>query len=40
MIATGAEYRRPPCKNLLRFEGTGYIMVRLLWKHSYVAEKR
>jgi thioredoxin reductase (NADPH) len=23
MIATGAEYRRPPCKNLLRFEGTG-----------------
>ncbi len=23
MIATGAEYRRPPCKNLLRFEGAG-----------------
>jgi len=23
VIATGAEYRRPPCKNLLRFEGAG-----------------
>lgn len=23
MIATGAEYRKPPCKNLLRFEGAG-----------------
>jgi len=23
MIATGAAYRRPPCKNLLRFEGAG-----------------
>ena len=23
MIATGAEYRRPPCKNLSRFEGAG-----------------
>jgi thioredoxin reductase (NADPH) len=23
VIATGAEYRRPPCKNLLRFEGVG-----------------
>ena len=23
MIATGAEYRRPPCKNLARFEGAG-----------------
>jgi thioredoxin reductase len=22
-IATGAEYRRPPCKNLSRFEGAG-----------------
>ena len=23
VISTGAEYRRPPCKNLLRFEGAG-----------------
>jgi thioredoxin reductase (NADPH) len=23
VIATGAEYRRPPCKNLSRFEGAG-----------------
>jgi thioredoxin reductase (NADPH) len=23
VVATGAEYRRPPCKNLLRFEGAG-----------------
>ena len=23
MIATGAEYRRPPCKNLSHFEGAG-----------------
>jgi thioredoxin reductase (NADPH) len=23
VIATGAEYRRPPCKNLSRYEGTG-----------------
>lgn len=23
IIATGAEYRRPPCENLLRFEGAG-----------------
>ena len=23
VIATGAEYRRPPCKELLRFEGLG-----------------
>jgi thioredoxin reductase (NADPH) len=23
VIATGAEYRRPPCKDLLRFEGAG-----------------
>ena len=31
IIATGAEYRRPQCKNLQRFEGAG----RLLWSNLF-----
>ena len=37
VISTGAEYRRPPCKNLSSFEVRGFTAH---GKHSYVAEKR
>ena len=38
MIATGAEYRRPTMQKLVAaLKVRAYIMVRLLWKHSYVA---
>ncbi|HYV52428.1 MAG TPA: hypothetical protein VE971_03955 [Candidatus Eisenbacteria bacterium] len=29
VIATGAEYRRPPCKNLSRFEGASFVEAQL-----------
>ena len=38
IVATGAEYRRPPCKNLSRFEGA--TMLQPLWKRNYVQEKK
>ena len=40
VIATGAEYRKPQCKNLSRFEGAGIYYSATYLEASFVVEKK